>query len=427
MKEYNWREERKKYQSINKEPENTAPVQNTPAAHVPVKNSSSKTAYIIGAIAVLVVIAVFCAVLGKNKDTVSFEKTVTDGNGTVATTKIIREKTSSPAVNITLSSPSSGKSFEELAEEKKYAVGLVTLYISYNNVLHEKVPVGTAWAFAPNKYATNAHVVNNVYEAYNDRIVSYVINNLPKLKGMQDFDALLAKYGQNETRRMAMAYLAETKKRYSLSARIIVNQKNMISHRVVALQAHPSYNNTSHSPDVAIMVIEGTNESYFNLASKQKLYNLKSGRSVAFLGFPMESLQYNNVNNDNPVATFQAGKITAVSDFDMKQNLPEHCYWIRHSIPSAGGASGSAIFDEEGDVLALHNSGSYYKYLVNNTRIATSAQVNGAVRVDMLEGIKNVVPFKQWLQRGNTPEELLPIFIQLRKTELAKKNIKVAE
>ena len=51
------------------------------------------------------------------------------------------------------------------AEQNKKAVGLIVLTAELQNGNKFPLPIATAWAFAPNKFATNAHVANGLKTA----------------------------------------------------------------------------------------------------------------------------------------------------------------------------------------------------------------------------------------------------------------------
>jgi hypothetical protein len=64
------------------------------------------------------------------------------------------------------------------------------------------------------------------------------------------------------------------------------------------------------------------------------------------------------VDPQNPVATMQSGIITANTDFWLAKSSYESRRLIQHSLPAVGGASGSPIFDADGDVVGILSSGN---------------------------------------------------------------------
>ena len=156
--------------------------------------------------------------------------------------------------------------------------------------------------------------------------------------------------------------------------------------------------------DVAILTIDGKHDNFFKLADKKTLHKLKSGVPIAFLGFPMENLNNSNVNIDNPVASMQSGIVVAVSDFEMKDSGKTGNFLLRHNLPATGGASGSPIFNEDGEVVGLLygiNVIGQVRTGVNGntiTRAPSGAQINFGVRIDLLEGAGNAVPIKEFIK-----------------------------
>src|SRR6185312_2926833 len=79
--------------------------------------------------------------------------------------------------------------------------------------------------------------------------------------------------------------------------------------------------------------------------------------------------------------TSQVGIITSVRNFFLtEEGGPAQL--IEHSLPSAGGASGSPIFDAHGQVIALLSGGN--NIASKDGRIPNAALVNFAQRVDLL-------------------------------------------
>ena len=246
-----------------------------------------------------------------------------------------------------------------VAETYKHAVGIVVVG-GIPGVAN--FDMGTAWAVGPNKFATNAHVV----------------------KGVSD---VLAWWKENE----------------NLSARVFIamNQKKDLIYSVNKMQINSLYGKREVNYDGKIsrggfdtgfLYIDEKTSIYFQLANIQTLKNLRAGNKIGYLGFPTEKMD--NVNLSNPIATMQTGIITSVSNYFMENKAPK--YFIRHNLPSTGGASGSPIFTPNGEVIGI-NKGSNKTYdtaCVKNQRAANkgifacrrtnAAMVNFADRADLL-------------------------------------------
>lgn len=405
MKEYNWREERKKYQADFRKQEETIPQQPAEPAAPQVKPVNKTGIYILAAV-VVVVVAAFIFLRPGKSETRKTESITIDQDTNTVTIRQNTHTTVQPANNglniqVPTLSSSEKQSFESIAEAKKHAVGAVTIYWEIDDVLQARIPIGSAWAFSPRQFATNAHVANGIFEVRNNKIAEYAIKLAVNELKAQNVTDIIKRYGHAKAIDIFSSYIPEAIRRSSFSVRIPINQQSMKSCQVVDVQIHPDYKEI-YSPDVAVITVREPHNHYFKLASKEKLYNLKSGRPIAFLGFPMDNLYKNNLDIDSPVATLQSGSIIAVSGFDLKQTLPQNAFWIRHNLPSTGGASGSVIFDKDGEVIALHNSGH-----INPDGRPNAVQVNGAIRVDLLEGVGRKVPIENWLKRGISPRKLI--------------------
>ena len=363
MKEYNWRKEREKFRPDFQQEKQ---LQAEGISSEPVKKSSSKK----GLIAAMILLAAVIA-------------------GGIF---IFKDSTAQLA---------------DVAEEYKSAVGLVTLTIELKNGKKMTEAIGTAWAFSENRFATNAHVANDLRGTLQKAIVIFgkaFLDEEAKKRGCGSSEELLKKLTPEE----AEALTEQCKKRFiemieNVRADIIINGTKRKTYGVTHVQIHKDYGavNTKVDPDIAVLTIDGKHDNYFELADKETLHNLKSGMSIAFLGFPMENLQENNVNIDNPVASMQSGIIVAVSDFDMKDAGGDGNFLLRHNLPATGGASGSPIFNKDGEVVALLFSGNVHVKFQNGElveRTANAAQINFGVRVDMMEGMGKKVPFDEFIK-----------------------------
>jgi hypothetical protein len=366
MSDYNWREEREKFlPDFMKQPEAEA----GPAVR------HSKGWLIVAIVAVLAAAAVAGA----------------------AVWYFVRKRAADPATMLA-----------QAAERYKSAVGLVVLTIELQDGTKCPVPIGTAWAFAPDKFATNAHVAVGLIEKRDElkqNLAFTVAANIAKQNGFKDLKSYLDALGDKRG-----GFIADCRKKAErlirgFDASIIINGSDRKSHPVKAVQIHRNFGppNSNLNQDVAVFTVDGKTDVYFKTATGETLAALKSGEPVAFLGFPTEKLDGNNVNIDNPLASMQSGIVVAVSDFDMKDAGPKGNYMIRHNLPTTGGASGSPIFNRRGEVVAL----VYGMNIVPKKnkqgkmvdRIPSAAQINFGVRVDLLEGVGQPVGIKEFLAR----------------------------
>jgi len=173
--------------------------------------------------------------------------------------------------------------------------------------------------------------------------------------------------------------------------------------QIMSMRIHPKYNKIvvdvngkkpTNSPDVATMRLEEPVGEPLSVANKATLEKLTPGQPVYYVGFPMENLEGDNVNLHNVVATTQTGTISALSDWWLGDSGCKKNKLIRHNMGIAGGASGSPVFNEEGQVIGLVNAGNMigavfsYNGKSKIERSPNAALINYAVRVDLLNDFK---------------------------------------
>ncbi len=373
MKEYNWRKEREKYRPDFRK-EETQPQVNV-CDDTPQSINWSKI--LIPVIVIIVLLAVLVAVFAG-----------------------------------CFGSKDSTKQLTEAAEKNKEAVGLVTVMIEMKDGSRFVEPVGTAWAFAENKFATNAHVAHGLKTTAAEKIkilVQALLTNAAKENGCSSLDEWVKKIGQEKAQQAYQQAIAQIQSMISaVKAEIRINSVQNKKYAVTYVQIHKDYGvvDSSYNPDLAVLTVQGKHDSFLKLAPEKKLHKLKSGTPIAFLGFPMERLggEKGNVNPDYPIASMQSGIIVAVSDFDLKDAGAENNVNIRHNLPSAGGASGSPIFDTDGEVVAALWGGNMIGQVVATasgtavTRAPSAAQINYAVRIDLLDGMGETIAIQDFLK-----------------------------
>ncbi len=182
-------------------------------------------------------------------------------------------------------------------------------------------PVGTAFAVGPSHFATNAHVVAAVAELMKeqDATVHVVMNRAPE-------------------------------------SRFLVRGLHVHSRAGEKITSPEGRTPTTLPWDVGILTIEGSVETHLNIAAVDKLKALDSGSRIAYIGFPMEGLQGGGVDASHPVANMQSGIVTSVTDIWLAKADYQNRYLVQHNLGITGGASGSPVFDADGDVVALISS-----------------------------------------------------------------------
>ena len=407
MSDYDWRKEREKYrpdfmkqQEPEQEPEQILEQETKPEKELepeqtieseqnepgttssPLHSSTAKRSYVGLIVAVLIAIVTIMFVLA-----ITIRK-----NGSKAAGIQIGDTTTMLA---------------NAAEQNKRAVGLIVLTAELQSGKKIPLPIATTWAFAPDKFATNAHVATGLKNAYSDLKTSLKETLLKKLANEAGFnnntETYLRSIGETQGKRITEQCQKEAEELIrGLSVSIFVNGTHHENYPVSHVQLHRDFGvaNGSFYPDVAVLTIDGKHDTVFKTADDETLGALKSGDPIAFLGFPMENVHNDNVNLDNPVASMQSGIIVAVSDFDLKDSGPSRNYLIRHNLPSAGGASGSPIFNPNGEVVALLFAGNTIGQVQKGQveRTPSAVQINYAVRVDLLKDLAEPVEIQKLLK-----------------------------
>jgi hypothetical protein len=250
-----------------------------------------------------------------------------------------------------------------MAKKYESAIGLVVEIVPQRNGKFEPQPFGTAWAIRHDTFATNSHITEPVIKLLKNGYDVYIVLN------------------------------KNPRKRY----------------RVVRAISHPRYGEVKRNfdgvrslgatYDVGLLKIDGKADVTFPLASEDELRKLDAGYRVAYLGFPMEGLVNGNVDVRNPVATMQSGIITAVSDYWQGNSGFENNVLIRHNLGATGGASGSPLFNANGEVVGILNAGNVIMQVqkvgqgkqgavLDVRRTPNAAMVNFGQRVDLINQIR---------------------------------------
>jgi hypothetical protein len=126
---------------------------------------------------------------------------------------------------------------------------------------------------------------------------------------------------------------------------------------------------------------EGLGEP-LRIASPPALTALASGDAVGFAGYPTEAMAIGGVNVERPTPTVQVGHVTAVTDFFLGKDVTGGGLLVQHSLPVAGGASGSPVVGSDGQVVAVLSGGNLVATPAG--RVATGVGVNFAQRADLV-------------------------------------------
>lgn len=223
-------------------------------------------------------------------------------------------------------------------------------------------PMGTAWVAADNALATNSHVAQIFKDIPEGSDFQFVVRST------------VAPYKEHVINRVAMhpAYNAFGKAWQEAAP------KQIAANGVVeSVDFIPGY-------DVALLYPESSEglAKPMLLADQTTLTNLTSGLEVAYIGFPMEGVMKQVFTQPTP--TIQVANITSITDFFRGQAPFSAAQMIQHSLPAIGGASGSPIINNKGEVIALLNAGNVAGVNEKGERIPNAVAINYGQRVDLL-------------------------------------------
>lgn len=158
---------------------------------------------------------------------------------------------------------------------------------------------------------------------------------------------------------------------------------------VVAQRAHPAYrvdSKRADSPDVALLRIKGTLPATVTLANDIELRALGPGDDLHVLGFPGRVM-----DPINPTATFLGGHIGRLMGFNEENTTPDKTTLILHDAVTQGGNSGSPVFNQYGNVIAVHAAHVDEEEDVSiggrKTKVVEASPFRLAMRIDLIRGV----------------------------------------
>ena len=136
--------------------------------------------------------------------------------------------------------------------------------------------------------------------------------------------------------------------------------------------------------DVALMFVADPSQlaEPLKYASMEKIRALKTGDPLVLVGYAGEGLRGTDARRPEP--TSQAGIVTSMTTFYLYKAGDEEDLLVQHSVPAAGGASGSPMFNADGEVVALINAVNVADMASDGARMTSAALVNYGQRADML-------------------------------------------
>lgn len=163
--------------------------------------------------------------------------------------------------------------------------------------------------------------------------------------------------------------------------------------------------------DIALLKVDDPSAlaAPLKLASPEEIAELGPGDELAYVGYPVEGTTAQQTTADNPEPSAKFGYVSSMTDFFLFGADPTQAFLIRHSIPASGGASGSAIFNEAGHVVAVLSGGTVFD--AGGARQPSAVLENFGQRVDLLNArFEPGAPFDVEKTRAYWRDEILPRF-----------------
>jgi hypothetical protein len=231
-----------------------------------------------------------------------------------------------------------------------------------------ETPEATAWAFASDKLATNAHVTEAI-------------------KGHEKEFELIAPNGDRIDIKSVTSHPA-----YLIFSNYKGTQGKLRWGKFKPLDLINEYDVgiIDIDPETPLPVDSVTGKPVtLELAPVDHVKALEPGAAVASVGFPTENVAASTVAVEAP-GTLHFGNISSLTDVFMCRADQDHRLLIQHSVPVTGGASGSPLIDSSGKVIGIVNGGNATvfkdeKQSANDKlRIPSAVLINFALRIDSL-------------------------------------------
>jgi len=285
--------------------------------------------------------------------------------------------------------PHREQSFGRILREQSYAVFMIGIERKGEFSMQ-----GTAWAFRPDMIATNAHVTEGVLESYAAAVVSDPTAKIVCVGGpreeirleVQPHALVHPRYftAAEEAQRLVNAWNADLERQIASvvastepaqieSIKQDFKQQKGKAPSVIEIGLNlPSVGSIVNrmlksrpappiaAGDVAVMQIVG--EQPPNLVRLLPLERAQSalvpGDEIAYIGFPSENIR--RLGNEGRVAQkIHRGYLMALSQFDGSPGSEASNQLLHYDLVTAGGASGSPVFNRQGHVIGLNSAGNY--------------------------------------------------------------------
>lgn len=241
--------------------------------------------------------------------------------------------------------------------------------------------LGTAWVVGPNLLATNAHISAQCEDiAAEDQIV--VKKQIVECNSYKPGDKVFVRQP------------GAGGKSYEVVGHSF--HPGYIAFPKFVLGADPAFATYGGSEPSELNIIDGYDVGLLRtkdnlppglalqIASQDELLALKPGTPLASAGYPAEGVASANVLPVGATPQVHYGNISALTNYFYLPADPAHDLLVQHSIPLAGGASGSPVITASGHVVALLSSGTMFAISSGSGRSPSAAEINYAQRADLV-------------------------------------------
>jgi S1-C subfamily serine protease len=219
---------------------------------------------------------------------------------------------------------------------------------------------GTAWVVGPGLLATNAHVVEDWDKHRAGGMKGFVRSNVSPHDSIE-----IAAVQEHPL--------------YRQFTRMLNNYLPVRNNRVVTFVS---------GYDVALIRVDPAAKLAppLKIADAATLAALEPGQPIAVIGYPMERMTGGGTDVKSPNPQTQIARLTANTDYFLVRRDTPRNLLVQHSAQTAGGSSGSPIFDAKGAVIGAHNAGNYAFIQQGNQvmRVPLSVGVNFGQRADLV-------------------------------------------
>jgi hypothetical protein len=214
---------------------------------------------------------------------------------------------------------------------------------------------GTAWVIAPGILATNAHVAEGL-RARGPGVKALVRSNVPPYHTLEVKSMIVHPH-------------------YRMFSAAVVDYGPAANGSIVNLLAY----------DTALLKVDSADAAKLapplRVAGAAALQRLGPQSRIAYIGYPQESLAGAGTVPQAPNPQIKYGEISAVTDFFLIESHFSRNHLVTHSLAGHGGASGSPIFNSNGDVVALFNAANMIS--ADGSRQPSAALINFGQRADL--------------------------------------------